>query len=125
MSGSLRALRWRTAVMVAGAVFVLAWIYVASGGGAYVIQVDYTWGGEFLDSAEVVVNDSVVGILQPHAGGQRIVGFEVEPGEYVVLVRNDRCEGIEKTVSLPPGKSRRAVLMADIDDGYRCRIRLW
>jgi hypothetical protein len=111
--------------MVAGAAFVLLWLYFLSGGGAYVIQVDYTWGGESLDSAEVVVDDSVVGILLPHAGGQRIIGFEVEPGDHVVLVRTERCEGIEREVSLSAGESRRAVLMADIDDGYRCRVRLW
>jgi hypothetical protein len=111
--------------MVAGAVFVLGYLYVASGGGAYIIQIDYSWGGEFLDSAEVVINDSVVGFLEPHGAGRRVSGFEVEPGEHVVLVRDEDCEGIARTVSLPPGKARRALLMADIDDGYRCRIRLW
>ena len=111
--------------MVAGALFVLGFLYYSTGGAAYVIQIDYSWGGESLDSAEVVVNDSVVGFLQPNTGRQRISGFEVEPGEYVVLVRKGRCEGIERAVSLPPGKSRRAVLMADLEDGYRCKIRLW
>lgn len=111
--------------MIAGAVFVLLWLYHSSGGGAYIIQIDYTWGGEFLDSAEVVIDDSVVGTLLPHGGGQRVAGFEVEPGDHIVLVRGRGCEGIEREVSLPPGESRRAVLMADIDEGYRCRIRLW
>jgi hypothetical protein len=125
MSSSLRLLRWRTAVLVAGAVFVLLWLYYSSGGGAYIVQIDYTWGGELLDSAEVVIDDSVAGILLPYAGGQRIVGFEVDPGEHTVLVRGAGCEGIERTVSLSPQETRRVVLMADIDDGYRCRIRLW
>jgi hypothetical protein len=111
--------------MVVGAALVLSWVYFLTGGGAYVIQVDYTWGGEFLDSAEVVVDDSVVGILIPHTGGQRMAGFEVEPGDHVVLVRMEGCEGIEREVSLRKGESRRAVLMADIDEGYTCRVRLW
>jgi hypothetical protein len=111
--------------MVAGAVFVLAWLYFSTGGGAYVIQVDYTWGGEFLDSAQVMIGDSVLGRLLPRAGGQRISGFEVEPGEYEVRVEKESCEGIPRTVALRDGESRRAVLMADIDDGYNCRIRLW
>ena len=78
-----------------------------------------------MDSAEVVVDDSVVGILVPQPGGQRVAGFEVEPGDHLVLVRTEGCEGIEREVSLLQGESRRAVLMADIDDGYRCRVRLW
>ena len=125
MSGSLRQLRWRAGVTVAGATFVLLWLYYSTGGGAYVIQVDYSWGGEFLDSAEVVVDDSVVGFLHPQAGGQRVTGFKVEPGDYLILVRTEGCEGIEREVSLRQGESRRAVFMADIDDSYRCRIRLW
>ena len=52
-------------------------------------------------------------------------GFEVEPGDHRILVRTERCEGIERQVELRQGESRRAVLMADIDDGYRCRVRLW
>lgn len=78
-----------------------------------------------LDSAQVVIDDSVAGVLLPYAGNQRIVGFEVDPGEHTVLVRSEGCEGIERTVTLSPEESRRAVLMADIDEGYRCRIRLW
>ena len=111
--------------MIAGASFVLLWLYFFSGGGAYVVQIDFTWGGEFLDSAEVVVDDSVVGLLLPLPGGQRVSGFEVEPGDHRILVRTERCEGIERQVELRQGESRRAVLMADIDDGYRCRVRLW
>jgi hypothetical protein len=111
--------------MVAGAAFVLLWLYHATGGGAYVIQIDYTWGGEMLDGAEVMVDDSVVGTLAPHEAGQRVVGFEVEPGTHTVMVQGNGCEGIAREVKLSPGEARRAVLMADIDDGYRCRIRLW
>jgi len=111
--------------MMVGAGLVLAWIFILGRGGQYIIRIDYAWGGEFLDGAEVVINDSVVGTLQPYAGGQRVTGFQVEAGEYEVLVRNEDCEGIPKTVSLSSKESRRAVLMADIDDGYRCRIRLW
>lgn len=125
MSASLRALRWRAAVMVAGATFVLLWLYMSSGGGAYIIQIDYTWGGGLLDGAEVVIGDSVAGELQPQPGGRRVRGFEVEPGLYEVLVRTAECQGIPRPVELVRGESRRVVLMADVDDGGRCRIRLW
>ncbi len=111
--------------MGAGAALVLALLYVATAGGAYIIQVDYSWAGEFLDGASVVINDSIVGTLEPHAGGQRIKGFEVDPGIHVVKVEMEDCDGIPHEVSFSEGGGRRAVLMADMDDGYRCRVRLW
>jgi hypothetical protein len=121
VSGSLRA----TGVMIACAAFVILWFFFESGGAAYVIQVDYSWGGEFLDSAEVVVDDSVIGVLLPQSGGQRVTGFEVEPGDHRILVRTEACEGIEREVSLSHGETRRAVFMAEIAEGSRCRVRLW
>lgn len=125
MSASLRALRWRAGVMIAGVAFVLLWLYMSSAGGGYIIQIDYTWGGEFLDGAAVVLGDSVLGELQPQPDGRRIRGFEVEPGLHQVLVRSADCEGIPRPVDLRRGESRRAVLMADVEDGGACRIRLW
>lgn len=125
MTGSLRSLRWRTAVSIAGVFFVLLWLFTASGGGAYIIQVDYTWAGATLDGAQVMIGDSVVGTLEPRPGSQRVNGFVVEPGEYELRVRTDGCEGIPKTVALARGESRRAVVMADVEEGHTCRIRLW
>lgn len=120
---STRALRWRAAIMVVGAVIVLLWV-LASGRGGYLIQIDYSWGGEFLDSAAVVINGDTVGVLHQYSPGQRVTGFQVEPGEHVVSVEREGCEGRPDTVSLGPRETRFVLLMADVDDDYRCRVPL-
>ena len=120
---STRALRWRAAIMVLAALFVIAWIYI-SGRGGYLIQIDYSWGGEFLDSAAVVINGDTVGVLHQYSPGQRVTGFQVEPGEHVVSVEREGCEGRPDTVSLGPRGTRFVLLMADVDDAYRCRVLL-
>ena len=120
---STRALRWRAAIMVVGAVIVLLWVF-ASGRCGYLIQIDYSWGGEFLDSAAVVINGDTVGVLHQYSPGQRVTGFQVEPGEHVVSVEREGCEGRPDTVSLGPRGTRFVLLMADVDDAYRCRVLL-
>ena len=120
---SLRSLRWRAAIMILAALLVVAWIFM-SGRGGYLIQIDYAWGGEFLDSAAVMIDGDTVGILHQVSPGQRVTGFEVEPGEHVVSVQREGCEGRPDTVSLGPRETRFVLLMADVDDGYRCRVVL-
>jgi hypothetical protein len=120
---SLRSLRWRAAIMVLAAGFVISWVFM-SGRGGYLIQIDYAWGGEFLDSAAVMIDGDTVGILRQVTPGQRVTGFEVEPGEHVVSVQREGCEGRPDTVSLGPRETRFVLLMADVDDGYRCRVVL-
>ncbi len=110
---------------VAGAVLVLSWLFISGQGPGYLIQIDYTWGGDLLDGAEVVIDGVVVGTLQREGGSPRVTGFRVEPGDHEVLVRSEDCEGTPRTVSLSAEVTRRAVLMADIDDGYRCKVILW
>ena len=120
---SLRSLRWRAAIMVLAVGFVISWVYI-SGRGGYLIQIDYAWGGDFLDSAAVMIDGDTVGILHQVTPGQRVTGFEVEPGEHVVSVQREGCEGRPDTVSLGPRETRFVLLMADVDDGYRCRVVL-
>lgn len=120
---SLRSLRWRAAIMVLAVGFVISWVFI-SGRGGYLIQIDYAWGGEFLDSAAVMIDGDTVGILHQVTPGQRVTGFEVEPGEHVVSVHREGCEARPDTVSLGPRETRFVLLMADVDDGYRCRVVL-
>ena len=120
---SLRSLRWRAAIMVLAVGFVISWVFM-SGRGGYLIQIDYAWGGEFLDSATVMIDGDTAGILHQVTPGQRVTGFKVEPGEHVVSVQREGCEGRPDTVSLGPRETRFVLLMADVDDGYRCRVVL-
>lgn len=120
----MRALRWRAAISLLGALLVVAWVVMA-GGTSYIVQIDFTMGGEMLEGAVVELDGDSIGTLQRYGRSQFVTGFEVEPGEYVVTVRWEDCEGRPKPVSLSADGSRIAVLMAEIDDGYDCKIRLW
>jgi hypothetical protein len=122
----MRPLQWRAALMIVGAGLVIAWV-VASGGASYLIQVDYSWTGDMLEGAEVVIDGEVVGTLEP-IGRQRVTGFRVERGEHVVSVRSADCRGRPERVESGPS-TRRIVFMADIQealaaDGYRCVVTL-
>ena len=71
-----------------------------------------------------MINRDTVGVLHQYSPGQRVTGFQVEPGEHVVSVEVEGCEGRPDTVSLGPRETRFVLLMADVDDGYRCRVLL-
>ena len=122
MSG-LRSLRWRLAVSLVGVGLVFAWV-VMSGRTSHIIQIDYTWGRGLLDSAQVEIDGEVVGVLASYVEGSHVTGFEVEPGEHVVRVLREGCEGVPETVKLGGADGRLAVFMADVDDGFRCRVLL-
>ena len=124
MAQSLRGLRWRTAVVLVGGLTALLWMAARGGSPGYLIQIDYSWSGDFLDSAQVIIDGEPAGLLLRYGKGQRVTGFEVEAGEHEVLVQMERCEGIPRTVTLSPSETRFVLLMADLDDGYRCRIQL-
>ena len=98
MADGLRPLRWRAGL-------VLAWV-VMSGQTSHLIQSDYTWGGGFLDSAAVEIDGEVVGVLEPYAEGMHVTGFRVEPGEHVVRVLREGCEGVPETVTLGAASGR-------------------
>jgi hypothetical protein len=123
MAGGLRALRWRAAVVVIGAGLVFAWV-VMSGRTSHLIQIDYTWGRGFLDGARVEIDGEVVGVLEPYGEGNHVTGFQVEPGEHVVRVLREGCEGVPETVALGGASGRLAVFMADVEDDFRCRVLL-
>ena len=123
MTSSLRALRWRAAAGLVGTGLVIAWVVMA-GGTRHIIQIDYRWGGTFLDSAPVEFDGQIVGILQRYGRSQLVTGFEVEPGEHVVRVLREGCDGTPKTVRLGGGDGRLATFMADVEDGYTCRVLL-
>ena len=123
MSASLRTLRWRAAISIAGAVLVVGWVF-ATGRTSHIIQIDYNWAREFLDSSTVEIDGDSVGILQRYGRSQFITGFKVEPGEHVVRIVHDECEGVPERVTIESDGSRLEVLMADVDDGYSCRVVL-
>ena len=123
MADGTRSMRWRAATGLVGVGLVLAWVWM-SGSTTHLIQIDYTWGGTFLDSARVEIDGKVAGILQRYGRSNRVTGFEVEPGVHVVRVLRDGCEGVPDTVALGGENGRRATFMADVDDGFRCRVIL-
>jgi len=120
----MRALRWRAAFTVVSAAFVIAYLW-GSGRSGNTIQIDYSWAGAFLDSAEVYIDGEVVGYLTPYGRNQRQTGFRVEAGEHKVRVTHPDCEGgREYDVKVGGDAGRLAVRMADIEDGYNCRVIL-
>ena len=121
----MRALRWRAAITIAGAVFVLGYLW-ASGRSGYTIQIDYSWTGDFLDGAEVFIDGEVAGTLQAYGGGIRAIGFTVEAGTHTVRVVHEHCPGgRDYDATVGPREGRLAILMADIDDDSDCRVVLW
>jgi hypothetical protein len=123
MANGLRSMRWRAALGIVGIGLIFAWVAMA-GGITHTIQIDYTWGGTFLDSAEVEIDGQVVGILQRYGRSNFVTGFEVEPGVHVVRVLREGCAGVPDTVELGGARGRLAMFMADVDDGLQCRVIL-
>lgn len=123
MADGMRSMRWRTAILVVGAGLVMAWVWM-TGGTTHVLQIDYTWGGPFLDSAQVELDGQVVGVLQRYGRSNWVTGFEVEPGEHVVRVRREGCEATPKTFQIGGDDGRLVTFMADVEDDWRCRVLL-
>jgi len=95
-----------------------------SGSTRHLIQIDYSWARDMLDSAEVEIDGEVVGILQRYGRSNFVTGFEVDAGEHVVSVSVDGCPGVPDTARLGGSYGRRVTFMADVDDGYNCRVIL-
>ena len=123
MSGGLRSLRWRAALSVVGVLLVISWVWM-TGRTSYIVQIDFNMGREFLEGAVVRIDGASVGTLQRYGRSQWVTGFQVEPGEHTVSVHLDDCEADTETVELSPRGLRMAVLMADWEDGYTCRVGL-
>ena len=123
MADGMRSMRWRAATVLVGAVLVLAWVWMA-GGRTYLFQIDFRWGGPFLEGAQVEVDGRSVGTLQRYGRSGWVTGFELQPGEHVVRVPRDGCEGTPKTFRLGGEDGRLATFMADVDDGFDCRVLL-
>jgi hypothetical protein len=123
MADGMRSMRWRAATILVGAGLVLAWVWMA-GGGTHLLQIDFRWGGPFLEGAQVEVDGAVVGTLQRYGRSNWVTGFELEPGEHVVRVLRDGCTGTPKTFRLGGEDGRLATFMADVEDGYDCRVLL-
>jgi len=123
MADGLRSLRWRGAIGIVGTGLVAAWLWM-SGSTRHLIQIDYSWARDMLDSAEVEIDGEVVGILQRYGRSNFVTGFEVDAGEHVVSVSVDGCPGVPDTARLGGSYGRRVTFMADVDDGYNCRVIL-
>jgi hypothetical protein len=53
-----------------------------------------------------------------------VTGFELERGEHVVRVLRDGCTATPDTFRLGGDAGRLVTFMADVDDGYTCRVLL-
>lgn len=123
MADGLRAMRWRAAILLVGGGLVVAWVAL-SGRMTHTIQIDFEWHRAALDSAAVEIDGQVVGVLQPYGRSNYVTGFRVEPGEHVVRVTTEECPGAPERVRLGGQDGRVRVLVADIDEGYDCRVIL-
>lgn len=123
MASGIRSLRWRASFTVASVAFVLMYLFASGRIGSHIIQIDYTWGRGLLDSAQVEIDGTVVGVLESITR-QRVAGFEVEPGVHVVRILHPECFSKPDTVVLGGDAGRLAVRMADIDEAYNCRVLL-
>lgn len=120
----MRALRWRAATSVLGALLVMWWV-IGSGRTSYIVQIDFAMQREILEGATVEIDGDSVGTLVRYGRSQFVTGFEVEPGERVIGVRLPDCEPSPKTVDLGPDRSRLAVLLAEAVDEGTCKVVLW
>ncbi|MDA0330324.1 MAG: PEGA domain-containing protein [Gemmatimonadetes bacterium] len=85
MSDSLRSLRWRAAIGIAGLIVALVG-YSAMGLGDHHIRIEFGIAPEILVGAAVVIDGEVAGsITRPRA--PTVNGFPVEPGEHTVELR--------------------------------------
>lgn len=123
MADGLRSMRWRAAILLVGGGLVMAWV-VLSGRMTHTIQIDFAWHRVALDSAVVEIDGRSVGVLQPYGRSNYVTGFRVEPGEHVVRVSSEACEGVPERVRLGGQDGRVRLLVADIDEGYDCRVVL-
>jgi hypothetical protein len=116
-------MRWRMAILIVGAGLVMAWVWM-TGGTTHVLQIDYTWGGPFLDSAQVELDGQVIGLLQRYGRSNWVTGFEVEPGEHVVRILRESCDATPKTFRIGGDDGRLVTFMADVEDDWSCRVLL-
>ncbi len=123
MADGMRSMRWRAAGILVGAGLVLAWVWMA-GGTTHLLQIDFRWGGPFLEGAQVEVDGQNIGTLQRYGRSGWVTGFELEPGEHEVRILRDGCTATPKTFSLGGEAGRLATFMADVDEGYTCRVLL-
>src|SRR5688572_9910768 len=119
----MRSMRPRAAILPVGAALMIAWVWM-SGGTTHLLQIDFAWGGEFLEGAQVEIDGQNIGTLQRYNGTGWVTGFEIEPGEHTVRIVRDGCDATLKTFRLGGEDGRRVTLMADVEDGWSCRVLL-
>jgi len=110
----LRGPRWYASLAVTGVILFGLWILLG-GGPKHVIQIDFAWTGDVMVGADVLVDGTVVGQLEP-VGRRPVIGFVVEPGTHVVTLAGGGCETRPDTVTL--GSPRTAVLMLDMEERF-------
>lgn len=123
MADGLRSLRWRAAFSFVGLGLVFTWVSL-SGRTSHAIQIDYSWSRDMLDSAQVEIDGEVVGVLHRYGRSNFKTGFRVEPGEHEVRVLLDDCESRPEKAILGGQNGRLAIFMAEVDDGFTCRVIL-
>jgi hypothetical protein len=102
------------------------WWY-ASGGPGYILQIDYSWTGDVLEGADVIIDGELAGALERRSG-QYVTGFRVTAGEHRVSVRTAKCAGRSEALTMNP-RNRRVLVLADLAEGFegglfRCTVVL-
>ncbi len=92
----MRGLRWRAALTIVGAGFVIA-TFLASGARGYIIRVDFTYVPDAI-GADVVVDGEPVDTLKI-LRRQPINGIRVSKGEHILVIRSEDCVGNPLTVT--------------------------
>ena len=120
----MRALRWRAAITIVGAFLVMGYLW-GSGRAGYVVQIDYSMTGDALDGAEVFIDGESVGALELYGRSGRAPGFKVGAGTHTVRVVHEHCPGGRAyDVTVGRAEGRLAIMMADIEEEYTCRVVL-
>ena len=123
MADGMRSMRWRAAILLVGAGLVFAWVWM-SGGTTHIVQIDFRWGNDFLEGAQVEIDGRTVGVLQRYGRSGWVTGFEIEPGEHVVRILRDPCLSTPKTFRIGGDSGRLVTFMADVEEAYDCRVLL-
>ncbi len=121
----MRGLRWRAALTIVGAGFVIA-TFLASGARGYIIRVDFTYVPEAL-GADIVIDGEAVDTLKM-LRRQPINGIEVPKGEHVLVIRSERCGG--RPLNIVPVNRERTISVfvnlqeRTVDDRFVCTFQL-
>ena len=113
---AVRGMRWRAALLVAGALVVVLW-RVTAGGPTTIIQIEFGMYPEEFVGATVVIDGEDRGQLV-RRGARTVNGFEVPEGDHTIQVSLPDVDGEVRTVTTGFGATT-VRLMLDFADVRR------